>query len=113
VVNSILRRYLAPLAVALAGTLASAPVLTTEVYRWVDQEGGVHFGDRPPHGRNAERIEIESPMGALPLPDAEEILRRPARPAPEPATEAIQPEATVEESDDGEPEFLRDRRGRR
>jgi hypothetical protein len=51
-------------------------------------------------------------MGALPLPDAEEILRRPVRPTrePEPPTE---PEPAVEESDEAEPVFLRDRRGRR
>ena len=36
--------------VALACTLylGSAPCLATEVYKWVDANGDVHFGDRPP-----------------------------------------------------------------
>jgi hypothetical protein len=105
-------RHLAPLALALVGVLGAAPALGTEIYRWVDEEGAVHFSDRPPQGRPMERIEVQPPMGALPLPDAEEILRRPVRPArePEPPTE---PEPAVEESDEAGPEFLRDRRGRR
>jgi hypothetical protein len=105
-------RHLAPLALALVGVLAATPALGTEIYRWVDAEGAVHFSDRPPYGRPVERIEVQPPMGALPLPDAEEILRRPVRPAraPEAPTE---PEPAVEESGEAEPEFLRDRRGRR
>jgi hypothetical protein len=105
-------RYLAPLALALAGVLGAAPALSTEIYRWVDQDGAVHFSDRPPQGRPVERIEVRPPMGALPLPDAEEILRRPVRPAREPdAPEESEPAA--EESDEAEPVFVRDRRGRR
>jgi hypothetical protein len=103
---------LAPWALALVGVLAVAPALGTEIYRWVDEAGGVHFSDRPPQGRPTERIEVQPPMGALPLPDAKEILRRPVRPArePDPPTE---PEPAVEESDEAEPVFVRDRRGRR
>jgi len=29
-----------------------------EVYRWVDENGVVHFGDRPPEQNDAERISI-------------------------------------------------------
>jgi hypothetical protein len=103
---------LAPWALALVGALAFAPALGTEIYRWVDEDGGIHFSDRPPQGRPMERIEVQPPMGALPLPDAEEILRRPVRPAREPAP-PTETEPAVEESGEGEPVFLRDRRGRR
>jgi hypothetical protein len=83
----------------------------TEVYRWVDAEGTVHFGDRPPMDRPVEQIEILPPAGALPLPNAEEILRRPVRPEarPEP-DEAPGDEAEPEVEADEPEEFVRDRR---
>lgn len=109
-VKSALLRYVVPL---LAGALAAAPALGTEIYRWVGEDGSVYFGDRPPQSRPAERIEVQPPMGALPLPDAEEILRRPVRPPPEPETPSAESEPAVEDTGEVEPEFLRDRRGRR
>lgn len=30
------------------------------VYRWLDEDGNVHFGDRPPDQSNAEKINIET-----------------------------------------------------
>ena len=88
--------WLTFVATALLATAAGS----TEIYRWVDDDGSVHFGDRPPEGRQTERVEVQAPMGALPLPDAEEILRRPVRPqadirpagAPEPGLMAPPPE---------------------
>ncbi len=111
-VKSALLRYLAPL---LAGALAAAPALGTEIYRWVGEDGAVSFSDRPPQSRPAERVEVEPPMGALPLQDAEEILRRPVRPPPEPETEipSAEREPAAEDTGEVDPEFLRDRRGRR
>jgi hypothetical protein len=84
----------------LASALLPAVAGSTEIYRWVDEDGSVHFGDRPPEGRQTEKVEVLAPMGALPLPDAEEILRRPVRPqadirpagAPEPEPVAPPPE---------------------
>jgi hypothetical protein len=107
------RRCLAPLALALAGAIGAAPALGTEIYHWVDEDGAVYFSDRPPHGRPAQRIEVDAPMGALPLPDAEEILRRPVRPQPEPETPTTEREPVAEDTGEVEPEFVRDRRGRR
>jgi len=61
---------------ALAGTAAG-----TEIYRWVDTEGTVHFGDRPPANRPVVQIEVQPPMGGLPLiEDPEAVLRHPVRP---------------------------------
>ena len=39
----------------LTGTAAPA---YAEVYRWVDEHGNVHFGDRPP-GEQAEAVELD------------------------------------------------------
>ncbi|WP_226664382.1 DUF4124 domain-containing protein [Microbulbifer aggregans] len=39
-----------------------------ELYRWVDAEGKVHFGDRPPAGTNVE--EMESSLKPLNRADA-------------------------------------------
>jgi len=44
------------LAVALLA--ASAPALATDVYKWVDEDGRIHYGDRPA-GESAEAVEIE------------------------------------------------------
>lgn len=41
---------------SLAGAAVALPVLADEIYRWVDAEGRVHFGDKPPE--NAERVEL-------------------------------------------------------
>lgn len=107
------RRQKAALRLCLVAGLAAISMVAgaTEVYRWVDPDGTVHFGDRPPLDRPVEQIEIRPPAGALPLPDAAEILRRPVRPEarPEPAEEpreAPEPEVEAEEPE----EFVRDRR---
>lgn len=63
------------------------PVLANaEVYRWVDDDGNVHFGDSPPEERRSEPVEIREPTRAVPLEGAREILQRPVRP------EAVDPE---------------------
>ncbi|WP_237067778.1 DUF4124 domain-containing protein [Microbulbifer guangxiensis] len=46
------RRGLLVLSLILAGTTASAD----ELYRWVDEHGQVHFGDRPPASASAEDV---------------------------------------------------------
>ncbi|MCP5305069.1 MAG: glutaredoxin family protein [Chromatiaceae bacterium] len=46
------RRFLGVIC-TLAPLLASA-----EIYRWTDEQGKVHFGDRAPAGRAAEQVEL-------------------------------------------------------
>ncbi|AHF00326.1 DUF4124 domain-containing protein [Thioalkalivibrio paradoxus] len=75
-------RLALPFGVLLA-LLGAPPGAAADVYRWTGPDGTPQFGDRPPSGSDSERIEVREPMGALPLPDAEEILRRPVRPLPE------------------------------
>lgn len=44
------------IAVALAST---GSVLASDIYKWVDADGNVHYGDRPA-GQQSERMAIES-----------------------------------------------------
>lgn len=47
------------IATGLAGALLLAGFATAaaaEIYRWVDENGQAHYGDRPPKGAEAERI---------------------------------------------------------
>lgn len=55
----------------------------SQVYKWVDEEGNVHYGDSPPDDADAERIHIEAhtpeqmaPADAKLLEDADERYRR-------------------------------------
>jgi glutaredoxin len=48
-----------------------------ELYRWTDEEGAVHFGDRPPDRRQAEEVQVQPNVYAAPAPPA----AAPAKPA--------------------------------
>lgn len=45
---------------ALLGALASPPV-NAQLYRWVDENGKVHFSDKPVDAENAETLDIKGP----------------------------------------------------
>lgn len=65
----------------LALVVLIVPMLTAaEVYRWTDDQGRVHFGDRPPGNRPSETVDVREPVRAVPLEGAREILDRPVRP---------------------------------
>ncbi|MBS0001448.1 MAG: DUF4124 domain-containing protein [Thioalkalivibrio sp.] len=57
----------------LALTLPGA-ANATGIYRWVDAEGTVHFGDSPPSDRRAKPVEIRPPMGDSPQADDAESV---------------------------------------
>lgn len=49
--------------------LAMAPLHAGQVYKWVDEQGNVHFGDRP-HGQAAETVRVRPPpASALATPN--------------------------------------------
>lgn len=52
------------------GFLISAPALAG-VYKWTDEEGNVHFGDRPP-SQEAEQIKVPKSAPATQAPNAKE-----------------------------------------
>ncbi len=45
--------------VILFATLSLSLPAHAQVYRWVDEEGNVHFTDQPPPGKNAEHVEVK------------------------------------------------------
>ena len=45
--------------IAALGSLATDAMAAEEIYRWVDENGAVHFGDRPPENAAAEQISIQ------------------------------------------------------
>ena len=45
------------IAAGMAALLAAAPA-GAGVYRWVDDQGRTHYGDRPPAERGASRVEV-------------------------------------------------------
>jgi hypothetical protein len=63
--------------------LAVAPAAAQEAYRWVDEDGVVHYSDRPREG--AEAIELPEPNVAT--------VRRTPRPAAESGDAAEKPES--------------------
>jgi hypothetical protein len=50
----------------IAGTTV---VMAADVYKWVDEDGTVHFGDRPSATNDSERMEVHAP-GPAEDPDA-------------------------------------------
>ncbi len=68
----------------LALTTVAGTAGATEIYRWVDAQGNVHFGDSPPSDRQAEQIEIRPPIDdASTVDDTESAPGEPMAPEPE------------------------------
>lgn len=72
------------LLVLVTGIL-SANALAGEIYKWTDENGTVHFGDRPPIGQQAQTIETPE---VIP-PDNDEAESEPETPDAVPAEAAI------------------------
>ena len=66
----------------LASTALASTVGATEIYRWVDAEGNVNFGDRPPADHPVQQIQVLPPTGAGPLAQGEDVEEAQERPAP-------------------------------
>lgn len=69
------------ISIPFAGTAGAA-----DIYRWVDADGNVHFGDTPPDDRSVEQVEVRPPIGDSPPVDAAE----PAAEQPGAPDEAIE-----------------------
>ncbi len=96
-------------AVLIGAIIGVAPGLaaqaSTEVHRWVDDDGVVHFSDEAPGDSRSERIEVQEPMGAIPLENAREILERPIRRPGEDPAEAEEADVDDGEEDQDAPEY--------
>lgn len=65
------RRRIVPLVVAVA---ALAALAVGPIYKWVDEQGNVHYSDQPPpEERESEELVL------LPAPDEDEVLAAQAR----------------------------------
>jgi len=81
---------------------AAACAAAQDVYRWVDERGVVHYGEKPPANRPSTVVNTRPAAGSV---DAQgrpiEIVRAPAasQPAaqPEPAFVPVAPQPTVQE----------------
>ncbi len=71
------RKRLAILALGAALVIYLEAGLAAGVYRWVDEQGKVHYGDRPPKKEASTPIEIES--APVPAPDDDERRRKTRR----------------------------------
>lgn len=60
-------------AIALLALAAATPALAETIYKWVDESGTVHYGERPPEGVDAELVTVTSakPQGSVDDPYAE------------------------------------------
>lgn len=63
---------------ALALILLSATASAAGVYKWVDDKGKVHYGDRPPASASSKSVNVESrgSSTAGPVSEAERAARR-------------------------------------
>lgn len=64
-------------------SLALAPAATAEVYKWVDNNGKVHYGDTPPANARATPVNMKSsaPSRAEQVPATAEAEQAPQPPA--------------------------------
>jgi hypothetical protein len=49
--------------IAAVGSLATDAMAAEEIYRWVDENGSVHFGDLPPENIAAEKLSVGQDQG--------------------------------------------------
>jgi len=45
--------------IATLASMATDAMAAEEIYRWVDENGIVHFGDLPPENSNAEQVTVQ------------------------------------------------------
>lgn len=67
--------------IALIGALMPTMTLAQSVYRWTDENGVTHFGDREPTGRQSEKVSVRT---GRPSSDASE------RASPQAQVEALE-----------------------
>jgi len=93
-------RASAPCRVILASLLIMLALGASgaEIYKWVDEAGRVHFGDRPP-AEGAEPVELDvSPAPAAPAPSDAERAEKRRRLLEAFAKERAEKEAAIEQA---------------
>jgi hypothetical protein len=67
------------LVLTLVLAVIAMPALAGNVYRWVDKDGKVHFGDRPPPG--AQHVQLRRSGASVPAPAGGEDAQEPGEEA--------------------------------
>ncbi|MCU7843872.1 MAG: DUF4124 domain-containing protein [Candidatus Thiodiazotropha sp. (ex Monitilora ramsayi)] len=65
-----------PILLALVLGLSVASTGFAEVYKWIDDEGNVHFGDCPPASCESETLQIEPPPSDHAVKEAQDRFKR-------------------------------------
>ena len=90
-------RFRQILVVAIAALLASGMTLASEIYKWTDDEGSVHYVDRPTGQPDEKRLDIYSSRTDNSAVQARLQARREARAAAEQVAAEAPPEMSKEE----------------
>ena len=88
------RRTTLPILALLALLAAAAAPAQEEIYKWVDENGVTHFGERPPAGAEARRVDVQPVPAVTPPPPAPEP---PATPESQDAAPGGEPELSYAE----------------
>lgn len=70
---------------SLLVSFTSGNAIATEVYRWTDANGVVHYGDKPPDGQTTQTINVTEP----PRSSATEAYPGPGGTQPDAASDAV------------------------
>ena len=60
----------------LLGSLAVTPTANAGIYKWVDDDGNVHYGDSPPTGGSSQEIQVAPGPSDEAIQEAHDRLRR-------------------------------------
>jgi hypothetical protein len=85
------------LVLSIAASLASGLAVASEIYKWVDQEGNVHYVDRPSGRPDETRLDIYSARTDKAAVQARIQQRRESRAADEQAASEAPDEMTGDE----------------
>ncbi|HWH46236.1 MAG TPA: DUF4124 domain-containing protein [Burkholderiales bacterium] len=88
---------------AVAMLLLAPLVVQADAYKWVDRNGSVHYGDRPPANVRATPVDMKSagPSRAVQLPVTPAVEQTPQPPAHAPIQISIAPEPAPQRSTRG------------
>lgn len=92
-----MKNYRLPIAVACAALMASGLAVAGEIYKWTDEDGNVHYEDRPVGDSDMEHVDIVSRSTDNSVVQARVDADRKARAAARQVASEAPPEMTKEE----------------
>jgi hypothetical protein len=92
-----MKRLRLPIALTIAALVATGVCAAGEIYKWTDENGNVHYQDRPTGDANLERVDIVSRDTDRSVVQARLDASREARESAEEAAAEAEPEKTREE----------------